>query len=379
MVFSLFALRAQAQEVDSVNIGVVVSKNIVPYLSYVTNAGANVSGGISHTSSYAGQLYAGLKFDLGSMLGWNGTRAKISMANRHGQGLMNAIGSVFEPLNVVGGQNTFLYDLSFEKDFGGRLSIKIGRTTAADDFSGSPLYFYSLNNPINGVIRALLLDGLMSTFPFPTWGARLKYKPNSNHQLQLGTYQMGEDIFDDTRHGLDFAFRRSDNLSLFFQYDWFGKVTDRDARIYLGIHQAFGTFTSFDVISQSDYFVRFYGHADAELVDGLRSFITMTYSPHGEIAKVQFQSSIGLNWKGLIKSRTDDCVLFFTNIGNFSDEWGALLIDKLLPEVVLELDYRFQFSNNFWIQPSLQYDIRPGGSKNIDDAFILGLLIEANF
>lgn len=64
LVLSSFALQTQAQEVDSVNVGVVVSKDIVPYLSYVSIAAANVSGGIDHTSRYAGQLYAGLKFDL---------------------------------------------------------------------------------------------------------------------------------------------------------------------------------------------------------------------------------------------------------------------------------------------------------------------------
>lgn len=379
LIFSSCTLQMQAQEADSITVDVLLNNEIDPFISYVSIAASNVSGGIDHTSRYAGQLYVGLKLDLEKMLGWKGTRAKVSMINRHGSGLMNEVGSVFEPLNVVGGQNTFLYDLSIEKDFGDRFSFKAGRTTSADDFSGSPLYFYSLNNTVNGVIRALLLDGLMSTFPFPTWGTRLKYKPSSKHQFQLGAYQLGKGIFDDTKHGLDFAFRSSDDLSLFFQYDWFGKVVGRNARVYVGTHQAFGTFANFDSNNEIDHFMRYYGHVDVELIDGLRSFLTMAYSPRGEVAKVPFQSSLGLNWKGLVKSRADDRILFFATIGSFSDEWAILQGNELSPEIVLELGYRFQVTNYFVLQPSVQYDIRPGGSGTIDNAVIPGVLIETNF
>jgi carbohydrate-selective porin OprB len=370
---------AQVQETDSIPSGIRLNNIIDPFFSYASIAAANVSGGLDQSSRYAGQLYAGLNFDFEKIWGWKGTRAKVSIANRHGSGLMNEVGSVFEPLNFVGGQNTFLYDLSIEKDFGDQFSLKVGRTTSADDFSGSKLYFYSLNNTVNGVIRALLLDGLMSTFPFPTWGARLKYKPSSKHQFQLGAYQLGKGIFDDTKHGLDFSFRNSDNLSVFFQYDWFGNIADRNARVYVGTHQAFGTFANFDSGNESDYFMRFYGHVYVELIDGLSSFITMSYSPYGEVAKVPFQSSLGINWKGLVKSRANDRVLFFATVGSFSEEWAILNANQLSSEIVLELGYRFQITNYFGLQPALQYDIRPGGSGIIDNAIIPGVLIETNF
>ncbi|MGB5263490.1 MAG: carbohydrate porin, partial [Lutimonas sp.] len=296
-----------------------------------------------------------------------------------GSGLMDEVGSVFEPLNMVGGQNTFLYDLSIEKDFANYFSFKAGRTSAADDFSGSKLYYYSLNNTVNGVIRALLLDGLMSTFPFPTWGARLKYKPSSKHQFQLGAYQMGKDIFDDTQHGLDFAFRSTDDLSLFFQYDWFGKIANRNARIYIGTNQVFGDFESFDSTNISNYFMRIYGHMDLELIDGLTSFVTMAYSHHGEIAKVPFQSSLGLNWKGFFQSRAEDRILFFATVGTFSEEWASFQEKNLSSEIVLEVGYRFQLTDYFGAQPALQYDIKPGGSGIIDNAIIPSIMIEANF
>ncbi len=378
-IIASFSLSAQVKETRSTQDKAKLKDGIDPFISYVSIAAANVSGGIEHANSYAGQLYTGIKLDFEKILGWRGTHGKISMINRHGKGLMNEVGSVFEPLNVVGGQNTFLYDLSIEKHFGNQFSVKIGRTTSVDDFSVSKLYFFSLNNTVNGVIRALLLDGLTTTFPFPTWGTRFKYKPNSKHQFQLGAYQLSKTVFDDTKHGLDFSFRSSDDLSVFFQYDWFGKIANRKTRVYLGANQVFGNLDNFDN-NISEYFLRLYGHIDVDLTDNLNSFLTMAYSPHGGIAKLPFQSSLGFNWKGLVKSRVKDRVLFFATIGDFSNEWAALQgNDTLLPEVVLELGYRFQITDYFALQPALQYDLRPGGLNTTDNAVIPGVLIDANF
>lgn len=380
LFFALFSciLMAQVQEKDSIQSAVLLNNGIDPFFSYASIAASNVSGGIDQASNYAGQFYTGINLDLNKILGWKNMRAKISMINRHGSGLEKEVGSVFEPLNIVGGQNTFLYDLSIEKDFGDKISLKLGRTTSVDDFSASKLYFYALNNTVNGVIRALLLDGLTTTFPFATWGTRLKYKPDSKHQLQLGVYQLSKTVFNDEKHGLDFAFRSSDDLSVFFQYDWFGEIAGCDSRIYVGANQVFGEIPNFDN-NISEYFLRLYGHIDVKLIDNLSSFLTLSYSNHGEIAKVPFQSSLGLNWKGAIKSREEDRLLFFATIGTFSDEWSRLQGSELSPEVILELGYRFQITDYFVFQPALQYDINPGGSGVIKTAIIPGVWIEANF
>ncbi|TXG36776.1 carbohydrate porin [Seonamhaeicola maritimus] len=376
--FASFSLMGQEKEASKTHVKIETS-GIDSFISYASIAAANISGGLDHASRYAGQLYTGFKLDFEKILGWKGTRGKVSMINRHGAGLSNEVGSVFEPLNIVGGQSTFLYDLSIEKDFGDQFSLKAGRTTSVDDFMVSKLYFYALNNTVNGVIRALLLDGNTTTFPFATWGSRLKFKPNSKHQIQLGVYQLSKTVFDETLHGLDFAFRSSDDLSVFFQYDWFGKMADHKTRVYIGANQVFGSLANFDSIETSDYFFRLYGHMDIDLTDNLTSFLTMAYSPHGEVAKLPFQSSFGINWKGPIKSRTEDRMLFFATIGTFSDEWQTLQDNDLSSEIVLELGYRFQITNYFVLQPALQYDIRPGGMSTIDNAVIPGLWIEANF
>ncbi|MGC6431092.1 MAG: carbohydrate porin [Jejuia sp.] len=379
-IFASCYLVAQENEENKPKVELSLTEGVEPFLHYASIGATNVSGGLEQEASYSGQLYTGLKLNFETLLGWKGTRGKISMINRHGKGLEKEVGSIFEPLNLVGGQNTFLYDLNIEHDFGDKFSWKIGRTTTVDDFSVSQWYFYSLSNTINGVIRALLLDGRTTTFPFATWGTRFKYKPNAKHQFQIGVYQLSETVFDDTQNGLDFAFRDSDEVSVFSQYDWFGKIADRKTRIYAGANQVFGRFNGLDSNTLSEYFLRLYGHIDIDLTEGLNTFLTLAYSPHGEVAKLPFQSSLGLNWKGLVKSRVEDRILFFATIGTFSKEWATLQgYDTLSPEVVLEMGYRFQITDYFVLQPAVQYSINPGGAGVIDNAIIPGIWIEASF
>lgn len=371
---------AQVDENSKPQVKLRLCEGVEPFLSYASIAASSIFGGFEQNTSYSGQLYTGFKLDFQTLLDLKGVRGKISMINRHGKGLSNEVGSVFEPLNLYGGQSTFLYDLSLEKDFGDKFSWKVGRTTSVDDFSVSNLYYYSLSNTINGVIRALLLDGNTTTFPFATWGTRLKYNQNNKFQFQLGIYQLSETVFDENLHGLDFAFRDTDDVSVFTQYDWFGKIANHKSRVYIGANQVFGDFSNLNSNKQSNYFLRLYGHVDLDLTKDLNSFLTLAYSPHGEAAKLPFQSSFGLNWRGLITAREEDRLLCFATIGTFSKEWATIQgYHSLSPEIVMELGYRFQVTDYFVLQPAVQYYVGPGGSRTVDNAVIPGVWIEANF
>lgn len=146
-IFASFCVIAQENEVHKAEVKLSLTEGVVPFLHYASIAASNISGGLEKETSYSGQLYTGIKLDFEKVLGWKGTRGKISMINRHGKGLMNEVASVFEPLNLIGGQNTFLYDLSIEHDFGDKFSWKVGRTTTVDDFSVSQWYFIHLIIP----------------------------------------------------------------------------------------------------------------------------------------------------------------------------------------------------------------------------------------
>ncbi|MFC5050490.1 carbohydrate porin [Rubritalea spongiae] len=354
-------------------------KGVDVFASYVGIGASNVSGGIESDSVYAGQIYAGVHLDLEQLWNWKGARVKVSMVNRHGETLAGSVGSVFDPVTIYGGQTTFLYDLSIEKDFTDAFSVKVGRMAATDDFSTSPLYAYSLNNTVNGPIRALLLDGVMSSFPFPVWGTRLEYVVNEEHRFRMGAYQVSDSMWDASAHGTDFDISGDDGLSVFLQYDWTGEIAGRNSRMYLGTHQAFDEFETYGSDGTEGQFSQYYGHIDHEILDDLQVFLTAAYSGQGELARIEFQSSFGLIWKGLFPARPEDRTVLYATYGDYSAEYGEEIGEDRDYEIVCEIGHRFQLGDAYCVQPSVQYIHRPGGTGDIDDSVVLGVWLGMDF
>lgn len=353
---------------------------VVPFIYYNAIYAANVSGGIRNDEDFAGDLYFGLNADLSKSLGLDDTVLHLSGINRHGDSIDDAVGGQYSVMQLVGGQTTFLYGLNVEKTFDGTLSLKLGRTTATDDFVGSPLYGYSLNNAVDGQIRAVLFDGVMTSYPFPVWGGRAKYASSDEHTFQLGVYQLSDNMFDPDEHGTDFSIRGDDGVSVFAQYDWRPEVNGRPARFYVGANNAFFHMEPFDGGDTVHHFVRFYGHGDVEVADGLVLFATLAYTHQEEVAIIPLQSSVGANYRGLIPGRPDDRTVLFVTYGEFSDdvvtEEGASSKDY---EMVFELGHRIQITPGIYAQPDVQLIHQPGGTGDIDDALVLGVQAGATF
>jgi carbohydrate-selective porin OprB len=344
----------------------LAEKGITPFAYYNTITAGNVSGGVRKDADFAGGLYFGATFDLEKQLGWEGMVLKISGIHRHGRSVDNAVGSQYSTMQLVGGQNLFLYEVNIEKTWNDTVALKVGRTTATDDFVGSPLYSYSLNNSVNGQIRAVLFDGVMTSYPFPVWGGRLKYTPAEDHKLQIGVYQLTEEMWNRDNNGIDFTIHSDDGVSLFTQYDWTPEIKGRDARFYVGMNNAF--WDEEDLGGDSDHFIRFYGHAEIEAVEDVRVFTTLAYTHQDDVAIIPLQSTIGVNCRGLVPSRPDDRTVFFMTYGQFSDEEPNKDY-----EMVYELGHRFQITPAIYAQPSVQYIQNPGGTGDLSDAVVLGI------
>ena len=352
---------------------------------------ANVHGGNSTDSSYAGDLFTGIELDLEKTLGWDDTTFVLSGINRHGRSVDEAVGGQYSVMQLVGGQNAFLYNLTLEKKFlDDTLSLKLGRMTATDDFVGSPYFSYSLSNAVNGQIRANLFDGVMTSYPFPVWGGRLKYQPNDEFYIMLGAFQLTENIFDRDQQGVDFKISGDDGISIFTQVGWNPKFDERPAHFYLGTNMAFDDINQYNTTDDASKFVRFYGNADYQVYaespgsdEGLVLFSTFAWTAQDEVAIMTTQSTFGANYKGLFPGRPDDRTVFFATYGDFSDAFAAEQVSNggAEPdyEMVLELGHRFQLTEFTYIQPHAQYVVQPGGTGNIDDALVLGFQFGATF
>ena len=346
---------------------------------------SNVSGGNRTDSSYAGDLFIGAELDLEKLLGWDDTKFVLSGIDRAGRSIDEAVGGQYSVMQCVGGQNAFLYNVTLEKTFlDGTLSVKLGRMTATDDFVGSPYYSYSVNNAVNGQIRAALFDGVMSSYPFPVWGGRVKYQPSDEFYAMVGVFQTPTDMFDRDTQGVDFQFESGDGVSIFTQVGWNPKFDERPAHFFVGMNNSLAyDMPKFNSTGTRDAFTRFYGHADYQVFaespgsgEGLVLFATLGYSPFQDVAIMPVQSTFGANYTGLFPGREKDRTVFFATYGNFSNDYAdqqAAAGDATSDyELVLEAGHRFQVTPSTYFQPDVQYIVQPGGTGTIDNALVVG-------
>ncbi len=375
--------------------GVRTAQEAAGYKAFAYYSGifaSNVHGGNRSDSSYSGDLFIGMEFDLEKIWGWEDTKFVLSGIDRAGRSIDEAVGGQYSVMQNVGGQNAFLYNVTLEKTFlDDTLSVKFGRMTATDDFVGSPLYTYSVNNAVDGQIRAALFDGVMSSYPFPVWGGRVKYQPCDEFYAMLGVFQTPTDMFDRNTQGVDFKFESGDGVSIFTQVGWNPRFAERPAHFFVGMNNSLGyDMDKFDSTGTRDKFTRLYGHADYQVFaespgsdEGLVLFATLGYSPFEDVAIIPVQSTFGANYTGLFPCREKDHTVFFATYGNFSNDYadqqagaGDARSDY---ELVLEVGHRFQVTPATYFQPDVQYIINPGGTGTIDNALVLGFQYGASF
>lgn len=345
----------------------------------------NVSGGIDLGGSYAGDLYAGVQLDLEKIFGWNGWIFNLSGIDRHGESIDDDVGGIYSVMQLVGGQTYFLYSFNLEKTWAdGKYAFKFGRTTATDDFAGSPFYSYYLSNSINGQIRAVLFDGVMTSYPFPVWGARFRFAPSDDFRAQIGVYQLTEKMFDPDSHGTDFAFRASDGVSVMAQLDWDWRWGAKPGHLGLGMNNVHFDMLNFGSQDTTDHFLRYYAQLDQQVVQesegsdqGLYLFATLAYTHQQEPALVPFQTSFGAQYVGPLSGRNTDRLIFGTTYGelsrDFANEQEALGEGRPDYEWIFELGYRIQFTKFAYMQPDIQYIVQPGGTGDIPDATVIGM------
>jgi porin len=111
-------------------------------------------------------------------------------------------------------------------------------------------------------------------------------------------------------------------------------------------------------------------------------FSTINFAPPANNA-LPFYVLTGLVYKGLIPGRDTDQTGIAFAYGSYS--FDAAQRDEsrgTTPrtyQAVLEFDYRFQLNRWSYVQPTLQYIVRPGGRGLVENDTILGLQLGATF
>ncbi len=388
----------------------LADKGITFSSSYVFDVLGNPVGGKKHSVVYDHSMGLDMFVNLQTLAGLKGTKFHISGLYRYGHNLSQRyIKNSFTASSIFGSEEVKLYAVEFEQSFlGDRLNIKLGRTSAGDDFAHSPLYWVAVNNAIDGNPISLPINLPFLTYPNATWGARVRIEYLKDLYTMTGIYNGDSRVGRDNLHGADFTMKFNRGL-LFCQEFSYTPNTKPESKGLPGNYKIGGyayTGKSSDLYEDGNgnsYILTglpqrqrrgnygFYAHADQMVYregssqdknpQGLTPFIVATLAP-GNVNQIPFFLDGGLLYTGLIPERDNDTASFGFGYGKWSaslansvrdDEFvnGASIKPKKY-ELMLDFSYKIAINGWLFIQPDIQYIANTGGAQNNESALVVG-------
>ena len=391
--------------------------------SYTAFFMGNVSGGQTQDFAYNHMLFFQLNLDLEKIANWKGGTIVWSWADNAGSNLSNSIGNDFQ-ISTDYGPNTFMFNEFYfmQTLLDGKLHIKLGQMSLLNDFLASPLYDSYSNLAFCGNPLAVAFNVSATAMPTASWGAYVKYT-EPDWYAQVGVYQVSDRIGKPAYHGFDYSIRAGDGTMIFAETGWtptffkesapppaskdgksvasgkssesFSPVEDLSKTGYKG-HYKFGAFFSnfsFAPFSNGPAVPNMYGFyflADQMVFQesddadqGLYLWSAFTVAPQQLIAQIPFFVSGGAQYVGLIPNRDRDYTIFGVAYGRYSRDLASQQTSLDQPqktyEMVFEWSYEIKVNSWLTVQPDVQYIVNPGATHTIQNAWVLGAILNANF
>ena len=396
----------------------------------------NADGGLQQRFGYDDEWKFRATLDMAKLTGWDaieGLTLFSDLRYRGGAGVNKYIGSStqYAPSTFQAGRlwrfrNAYATyttpELFGVKEF---LTISGGWQNPTDIFINQPLNKFFLNNTFTSN-RGIGANGIGWGGSYAAWGGYLKVKPVDWFYLQNGLYLAIPDTRSTSNHGLFFAGAQPPDRNGLFWLTETGvtpklgpsKLPGRYATglIYWGLEN-----TSYNGANY-DQKLLFYWQADQQLYrepaaeesappvqapsggksvadgksfkaevepsksklneQGLYFFSLLNFAPKYD-NPVSFYLQTGLVYKGLIPTRDTDQFGVAFAYGDYSSSKERADERRNRPvqtyEGVVEFSYRVQLNKWAYVQPDLQYIIRPDGTGLTQNATVLGFQLGVIF
>jgi porin len=376
---------------------------ITPTLTFVTDALGNPTGGQRQGFTGFSNLGVDLQFDLEKLYGPKGGSFELSTSYRFGSSLtLKYIGNTFNVQQVCCGATFRVVDVAYRQQlFDDRVSFRAGRVAAGDDFLVSPYNYVFVQNGFDGNPVGIFFNSPgMTAYPNATWGALVRGTPTERTYIMGGWYNGDPSISDNKHHGLDWSMRGPLFAIGEVGYQANGLPGDQGllGNYKAGVWYDNSQFTDFNTVGRghSPRTTRgnwgFYGLFDQVLVRfgehgsnrGFGVTGSLMVSPHQSVSQMPFFSTAGVLVRGLFQSRPTDVGGFGVVFGYFSNDLQDSQRRVGQPvqrfETALEFTYRLRFRGDaLFVQPDLQYIIRPGATGRTSNAVVLGAQTGINF
>jgi len=375
---------------------------ITPVLTFVSDALGNPVGGRQQGFTAANNLNLELNFDLEKLAGIEGGSFLASASYRFGSNLSREyIGNAFTVQQVFGGETFRLVSLSYlQKLLENRVEFRLGRIATGDDFLVSPYNYVFVQNGFDGNPVGIFFNSPgMTAYPNDTWGARVKVRPTPRSYIMGGIYNGDPSIRANDHHGVDFSMHGPLFAIMEIAYERNSLPGDRGliGNYKAGYWYDDSRYTDFNTGAVTRGNWGFYGMFDQVLVRfgefasyrGFGVAASFLASPDQSISQMPYFFTAAFVTRGIFPSRPVDILALGVVFGHFSDDLQDAQrraqqlgsnVGVQTHETVVELTYRVAFLRSaLYIQPDLQYIIRPGGTGRIPDALTLGAQVGVNF
>jgi porin len=385
------------------------------------------AGGLDQRGAFDQSLHFDLKVDFAKLTGWTaleGLTAVAGVRYRDGLNVNNFVGAstTFNPSTYQSGKQwrlmPFYLTYTTPELFGVKefLTLSGGWENPYDIFAQQAESKLFRNNAIISS-KGISANGVGWSSGYAAWGGYVKINPVKWYYAQAGLFLAIPNANNTGNHGLDFqGARPADRNGLYFIAET-GVIPQIGPSQLPGKYVFGGYYWGLENTSFSgqpfDGKFGFYWQADQMLWrepspqvaeeksgdakalkvpatskpklndQGLRWFSFFNFAPAYNNA-MPFYFHTGLIYKGLIPRREQDQTGVALALGNYS--YDKILADYSAGrtvhqtyEGVLEFDYRIQVSKWAFVQPFLQYLIRPNGTGLVQNATVLGLHFGVEF
>jgi porin len=387
---------------------------MTPFLAYYGVYQGNPVGGVQEQrSAYNHLILFGATLDFDKLVGLPGGSLFVSGAEAEGKSLSDYIVNI----NIVSEAFVMPHTLMFyelywkQMLFEDKLELRLGRMTPADQFASVPAFGLQVSGGINGYPTSLFVNAPFRGSPNATWGAFTKFHVTKEIYAEAGIYQASDRFGKLSNHGLDFTIRSNDGELVMGQVGWeptFCEAPERtvfdkngnqsllDGNLGLpGDYILGGYYSNFvfpelhgSKIQHSAF--GFYAMGQQMLwrsaADPSTNFSVwggLTFSAQQDISLLPLMGFAGTIWQGFVPRRDRDQLLLTYLISGFSRDYADAVValggKRPTAEQVLEASYAIYITNNYTIQPDIQYVIRPNGVGNVTNSLVIGIQFIANY
>jgi porin len=270
-----------------------------------------------------------------------------------------------------------------------------------DDFLVSPYNYVFVQNGFDGNPVGIFFNSPgMTAYPNATWGALIKGKPTERSYVMGGWYNGDPAIRDNRHHGLDWSMTGPlftigevgyqinglpGDQGLLGNYKaglWYDNSRFTDFNTVARAHSPRASRGNWGFYSLFDQVLVRFGERGSNRGFGVTG--SLMVSPDRSVSQLPFFSTAGFLVRGIFPSRPTDVGGFGVVFGYFSNDLqnsqrrAAQEVQRF--ETVLEATYRLRFLGDaFFLQPDLQYIIRPGGTGRTSNAVVTGFQTGVNF